>query len=29
MSLVSDYIKSHFRQEAAYVEQIPTLAAVF
>lgn len=29
MSLVSDYITSQFRQEAAYVEQIPTLAAVF
>lgn len=29
MLLVSDYIKSHFRQEAAFVEQIPTLAAEF
>lgn len=29
MSLVSGYIKLQFRQEAAYVEQIPTLAAVF
>jgi hypothetical protein len=29
MLLVSDYIKSRFRQEAVFVEQIPTLAAEF